>query len=121
MTFLPYAITFAENHEPKYRDLSGNIRDIPGLILRHTWNWTAFIIVLSFNGILKATLINLSEPPLLKTHEDVMASKTPLVLAYVSEELYDQLQFSPLRIEQWMHENAAHVFYYNKYLLVFFA
>jgi len=103
-----------ENHYPIYKWPSYNL---PGLILRQTWNIMSFFLLLAFSGILKSILIKTQDPKLLEFNDEVMNAGMPVILGFMDVSNYESLQYSPYKVDQWLYHNAENVYYFMRYYL----
>jgi hypothetical protein len=107
-----YQVFFLESHCPIYK--SPFFYHKPGLIMRQSWNFCAFFIMMAFGGVLKAILIKEGDPLLLELNEEVMTSGKPVILGVLDESSYESLKTSPYQVDRWIYHNAKSVYFYTK-------
>jgi len=113
MLMMTFGIIFCENHFLSYKSPRSKINNLPGLIIRQGWNFVTFLLISSFFGVLKSTLIQTGKPKLLETNDEVMMSKRPLILMFIDNNEFDQLNVSPNKIDNWLYQQSK-VFFLNK-------
>jgi len=106
---LPVEILFAENHSSAFaRPMCSRYGRI-GLLLRQLWTWTCLILVAAFSSTIKSIMIKEPEQKLISKIHEIPDSGIPVTFFAASYLQFEQLKYSPIVFDNWLHENADDV------------
>jgi len=109
---LPFGLLLGENHVKLFR--FPRMRGIPGIFIRQLVNITSLFLICAFSSMLKAALVNPTQPKLLKFNYEVMSANKPVLLFFIDRLEYKLLLQSNSVLDNWLYDNVHAVFFFNE-------
>jgi len=111
---IPYGVAFAENEYGLYSNLPSQLRLLSGPMVRLTWNVGTLLLVSAFTCNLRAIMIKLPSPPILKTTEEFMNSERPFLALKPDPITFAAMESSAFEVDRWMFEKHEEVFFWTR-------